>query len=50
MWKQSTLGIAQPDRKNLIIRFWVKHFEKPSKEYSHYGGLISKLSLKLNRE
>lgn len=50
MWKEGTISIPQPDGKNRVIHFWVKHFEETSEEYGLDGGRISKLSLKLNGE
>lgn len=48
MWKEGTIGIPQPDGKNHVIHFWVKHFNEPSEEYGINKGRMVKLSLKLN--
>lgn len=37
MWKEGTIGIPQPDGKNHVIHFWVKHFDEPSEEYGING-------------
>ncbi len=47
MWKQGAIGIKDSKGKMVSVRFWVKHYEEPSR-FGINGGRISKLTLKQN--
>lgn len=48
MWLEGTIGIPVKTGGYKSIKYWVKKFEKPSKEYGLNGGKISKLSFKMD--
>ena len=50
MWKEGTIGIPKKDGGYKSVKYWVKYFDEPSKDYGINGGKISKLSLKMNGE
>jgi hypothetical protein len=50
MWHEGTIGIPVEDNKYKAVHYWVKVYERKSKEYGINGGKISKLMLKLEGE
>lgn len=50
MWHEGTIGIPVEDNKYKAVHYWVKTYERKSKEYGINGGKISKLMLKLEGE
>lgn len=50
MWHEGTIGIPVEDNKYKAVHYWVKAYERKSKEYGINGGKISKLMLKLEGE
>ena len=45
MWTEGAVGVPGADGKLVSIKYWVKHYEEPSK-YGIDDGRISKLTLK----
>lgn len=48
MWREGTIGIPNKDGGYKSVKYWIKHFDKPSEDYGINGGKISKLSLKMD--
>ena len=45
MWSEGTIGVPGTDGKMVSIKYWVKHYEEPSR-YGIEKGRISKLTLR----
>lgn len=50
MWSEGTIGIPKGNGGYKSVKYWVKSFEEPSEDYGINGGMISKLSLKMDGE
>ena len=50
MWSEGTIGIPKKNGGYKSVKYWVKTFEEPSEDYGINGGMISKLSLKMDGE
>ena len=47
MWSEGAIGVPGADGKLVSIKYWVKHYEEPSR-YGIKKGRISKLTLRQN--
>ncbi len=50
MWKEGVIGVPTGNGNYDSVKYWIKYYDEPSKDYGLDGGRISKLSLKLNGE